>query len=106
MHKGALQEILEYIPFGAQTLSKNPSQFVIGVTPPTISRGKGAYLWDRDDKKYLDLMLALGPMVFGYAHERIDDKVKEQIDKGTIYSLPSEHELTLAKILREVVPCA
>lgn len=104
--KQILRNILEYIPFGAQTLSKNPSQFVIGVTPPTISKAKGAYLWDRDGKKYLDLMLALGPMVFGYANERIDNKVKEQMDIGTIYSLPSEHELTLAKLLKEVVPCA
>lgn len=104
--KQILHDILEYIPFGAQTLSKNPSQFVIGVTPPTISKAKGAYLWYRDGKKYLDLMLALGPMVFGYANERIDNKVKEQMGIGTIYSLPSEHELTLAKLLKEVVPCA
>lgn len=104
--KQILHDILEYIPFGAQTLSKNPSQFVIGVTPPTISKANGAYLWDMDGKKYLDLMLALGPMVFGYANERIDSKVKEQMDIGTIYSLPSEHELTLAKLLKEVVPCA
>ena len=104
--KQLLKEILEYIPCGAQTLSKNPSQFVIGVTPPVLAGAKGAYVWDADGNKYLDLMLALGPMVFGYANERIDNKVKEQIDKGTIYSLPSYHELTLAKLLREVVPCA
>lgn len=101
-----LKEILEYTPSGAQTLSKNPTQFVIGVTPPVITRGKGAYVWDREGTRYLDLMLALGPMVFGYANERIDTKVKEQMDKGTIYSLPSEHEYTLSKLLREVVPCA
>lgn len=104
--KKYLEEILEYIPFGSQTLSKNPSQFVIGVTPPVISKAEGAYLWDSEGNKYLDLMLALGPMIFGYTNERIDKKVKEQIDKGTIYSLPSEHELFLAKLLREVVPCA
>ncbi|MBF8281066.1 MAG: hypothetical protein HW383_839, partial [Candidatus Magasanikbacteria bacterium] len=101
-----LKHILEYIPSGAQTLSKNPSQFVIGVTPLQIERGSGAYLWDTDGKKYLDLMLALGPMIFGYANPRINAAVKAQMDKGTIYSLPSPLELALAKILREVVPCA
>ncbi len=101
-----LKEILEYIPSGAQTLSKNPSQYVIGVTPPALVRGKGAYVWDSEGKKYLDLILGLGPMVFGYANERIDAAVKAQIDRGTIFSLPSEHELALAKVLREVVPCA
>ncbi len=101
-----LKECSEYIPSCSQTLSKNPGQYVIGVTPPSIQRAQGAYLWDGNDKKYLDLLLALGPMIFGYAHPRIDAKVKEQIDNGTIYSLPSEQELVLAKLLREVVPCA
>ena len=87
--KKLLEEILKYIPSGAQTLSKNPGQYVIGVTPPAISKASGAYVWDTDGKKYFDMMLALGPMIFGYANKRIDEKVKEQIDKGVIYSLPS-----------------
>lgn len=97
---------MKYIPSGAQTLSKNPGQYVIGVTPPAISKALGAYVWDTGGKKYFDMMLALGPMIFGYANKRIDEKVKEQIDKGVIYSLPSEKELELAKLLKEVVPCA
>lgn len=97
---------MKYIPSGAQTLSKNPGQYVIGVTPPAISKALGAYVWDTGGKKYFDMMLALGPMIFGYANKRIDEKAKEQIDKGVIYSLPSEKELELAKLLKEVVPCA
>ncbi|OGZ34223.1 MAG: hypothetical protein A2Y98_01065 [Candidatus Portnoybacteria bacterium RBG_19FT_COMBO_36_7] len=101
-----LRELLEYIPSGAQTLSKNPSQYVIGVSPLAIRKAKGAYVWDIDGHKYLDMILGLGPMIFGYANEKIDEAVKKQLDKGTIYSLPSEYELKLAKLLREVVPCA
>jgi glutamate-1-semialdehyde aminotransferase len=101
-----LEEIYKCIPSGSQTLSKNPGQFVVGVTPPVIDRAKGVYLWDKEGDKYLDLMLALGPMILGYTNERIDNKVKDQIDKGTIFSLPSESELELAKLLRETVPCA
>ncbi len=101
-----VQEAGRYIPSASQTLSKNPGQYVIGVTPPAIRRAKGVYLWDIEGHKYLDMILALGPMVFGYANKRIDAAAKKQIDKGTIYSLPSELELSLAKVLREVVPCA
>jgi glutamate-1-semialdehyde 2,1-aminomutase len=101
-----LSEILDLIPSGAQTLSKNLTQYVVGVSPVTIERAKGVYLWDEQGDRYLDTMLALGPMVFGYANDRIDQKVKEQIDKGSIFSLPSEHELKLAQMLKEVVPCA
>ena len=101
-----LDDCLQYIPSAAQTLSKNPAQFVIGVTPVAITKAKGCYLWDIEGHKYLDTILALGPMIFGYGNERIDKAVKEQIDRGTIFSLPSEKELELAKLLREVVPCA
>jgi len=104
--KEKLKEILKYIPSGAQTLSKNPTQYVVGVTPPVVSRAKGVYLYDEDGNKYLDMMLALGPMVLGYANEQIDNVVKSQIDLGTIYSLPSNKELELAKLLRQVVPNA
>lgn len=104
--KSRLKEILKLIPSGAQTLSKNPTQFVIGVSPLLIRKAKGCYLWDVDGKKYLDMILSLGPMIFGYANEKIDNAVKAQIDKGVIYSLPSEHEFKLAKLLKEVVPCA
>lgn len=101
-----LEEVKKYIPSASQTLSKNPSQYVIGVTPVAIEKAKGCYLWDIEGNKYLDMVLALGPMVFGYANDRIDDAVKRQIDKGTIFSLPSPLELELAKLLSEAVPCA
>lgn len=104
--KEYLKEILKYTPSGAQTLSKNPTQYVVGVTPLTIDRAKGVYLWDEDGKKYLDTVLALGPMIFGYANKRIDRAVKKQIGKGTIFTLPSPYEFKLAKLLKEVVPCA
>lgn len=101
-----LEEMKKYIPSAAQTLSKYPGQYVIGVTPVAIEKGKGCYLWDIENNKYLDMVLALGPMIFGYANERIDAAVKTQIDKGTIFSLPSLYELKLAKVLKKVVPCA
>ncbi|MBI3631431.1 MAG: aminotransferase class III-fold pyridoxal phosphate-dependent enzyme [Candidatus Staskawiczbacteria bacterium] len=104
--KQYLEECSKFIPSCAQTLSKYPSQYVLGVTPVAIKKAKGAYLWDIEGNKYLDMVLALGPMIFGYANERIDGAVKKQIDNGTIYSLPSVHELELAKLLKELVPCA
>lgn len=101
-----LSKVSKVIPSASQTLSKNPGQYVIGVTPVAIKKGQGAYVWDNEGKKYLDLILALGPMVFGYANKKIDAAVKKQIALGTIYSLPSEKEYELAMLLKSVVPCA
>lgn len=101
-----LAEVNKFIPSAAQTLSKYPGQYVTGVTPVAIRKARGVYLWDNENHKYLDLILALGPMIFGYTNKQIDKAVKKQIDKGTIYSLPAEKELELAKLLSQVVPCA
>ncbi len=101
-----LEEVSQYIPSASQTLSKNPRQYVIGVTPVAVTRAEGAYFWDIEGKRYLDLVMALGPFVFGYNFKPVDDAVKRQIDKGTIFSLAADVELELAKLLRQVVPCA
>ncbi len=104
--KQYLKECAQYIPSCSQTLSKNPNQYVIGVTPVAVARANGCYFWDMEGKKYLDMVLALGPMILGYANKRIDRMVKKQIESGTIFSLPSPKELELARLLKEVVPCA
>ena len=40
--------------------------------PLISSRAKGAYFWDMDDNRYLDLMCAYGPNVLGYNDPDID----------------------------------
>lgn len=101
-----LKEALQYIPSAAQTLSKNPSQYVVGVTPVAAVRGKGPYIWDVEGDRYLDTVLALGPMVLGHGNKAVDIAVIAQIKKGPVFSIPADRELELAKLLREVVPCA
>ena len=63
--KKLLQEMLKYIPSGAQTLSKYPTQYVVGVTPVAATSAKGVYLTGVDGKKYLDMMTALGAVMLG-----------------------------------------
>lgn len=42
------------------------------VTPQFFFRAKGTYLWDYDGQRYVDLMSAYGPNLFGYGHAGID----------------------------------
>ena len=52
------------IPAGTQTLSKGPTQYVQGVAPIYLDRGKGSYVWDVDGNKYLDFTQATFTKVF------------------------------------------
>jgi glutamate-1-semialdehyde 2,1-aminomutase len=65
--------------------------------PQFFDRGEGAYLYDVDGKRYLDLMCAYGPNLFGYGHEGIDRAFVRQLAKGDALTGPTELMVTLAE---------
>lgn len=92
------------IPRAAQTLSKAPDQFVQGVSPYALARGEGAYVWDVDGNKYLDLTCSLGGIVLGYKYPAIEKSVSRQRRAGTIFGLPGKLEVELALELKKNMP--
>jgi len=96
----------EIIPSCSQTFSKGPSQWVEGVSPYALEGGKGSHVWDVDGNEYIDYVLALGPVVLGYAYPRVDKAIREQLKSGISFSLPHRLEIEVAELLTEVIPCA
>jgi len=94
------------IPTGTQTLSKAPSQFVDGVSPKFLKRGRGAHVWDVDGNEYIDYPMALGPILLGYDHPAVTRAVIAQIHEGTTFTLMHPLEVELAELLIELIPCA
>src|SRR5215510_11624537 len=66
------------IPAGTQTLAKGPGQYVGGVAPKYVRRGKGSHVWDVDGNEFVDLSMAIGPLSLGYAYEAVDRAIREQ----------------------------
>jgi glutamate-1-semialdehyde aminotransferase len=97
---------LGLIPAVTQTLAKGPGQFVQGVAPKYLQRGKGARVWDVDGNEYLDLCMAIGPVSLGYAYDAVDDAIRQQLADGITFSLMHPLEVEVAELVREVVPCA
>ena len=94
------------IPGGSQTFSKAPTQFVQGVAPNFITRGRGSHVWDADGNEYIDYPMALAPVVLGHADPDVTEAVTRQIQDGTTYSLPHPLEMEVAELLVQLVPCA
>jgi len=94
------------IPGGTQTLSKAPSQFVDGVSPKFLRRGRGAHVWDVDGNEYIDYPMALGPILLGYDHPAVTRAAVAQIHEGTTFTLMHPLEVELAELLIELIPCA
>jgi predicted acetylornithine/succinylornithine family transaminase len=49
--------------------------------PVALSRGKGVFLYDIDDRRYLDFVSGLGVNALGHAHPRIVKTIREQAAK-------------------------
>lgn len=76
----------------------------IGGTPVFFKKAKGAYLFDEDDRKYIDYINSWGPMILGHSVDFINDALKEQIEKGTSFGAPTVLETQIAKLIVEMVP--
>jgi glutamate-1-semialdehyde 2,1-aminomutase len=69
----------------------------VGGTPRFISRGEGAWLFDADGNRYLDLVLSWGPLILGHAHPEVLAAVIDAAERGTTYGAPTELEVRLAE---------
>lgn len=75
-----------------------------GEDTPVISKGKGAYIWDVDGNRYLDYRLAFGPIILGHADPRVNKKVHEVIDNGTLFAHTQVLEVDVAERITRMCP--
>lgn len=104
--KEEFQKACEIIPSGVQTMSKQPCRYVEGTYPYFIERGKGAYVWDKSDKQYIDYPCGLGSILLGYNDDYVNNAIIDQLRKGTIFSLSNRLEGELAEKIKSMIPCA
>jgi glutamate-1-semialdehyde 2,1-aminomutase len=76
----------------------------VGGTPLFFDRAAGAYLFDADDKSYIDYVQSWGPMILGHGDPDVLASIRQQLDKGLTFGAPTELETTLAELLCDRVP--
>lgn len=54
--------------------------------PVVISKAKGVWVWDVEDKKYIDMLSSYSAINQGHLHPRIVKAAKDQIDRVTLTS--------------------
>ena len=74
-----------------------------GITP-YMQKAKGSHLWDVDGNMYIDYRMAFGPIILGHAYEEVNEKVKEEIDLGTLSAMTYELEVETAEKIVEMCP--
>ncbi len=71
-----------------------------------VTHGKGARLWDIDGNDYIDYRLGYGPAILGHCHDAVDAAARDAQSIGTVYALGTEKEVTVAKLIKEMMPAA
>ena len=71
-----------------------------------IERGKGGRVWDIDGNEYIDYRLAYGPVILGYADDRVDAAAREGMKVGGVFALSTELEFEVASRISRMVPSA
>lgn len=89
-----------------QVLAKGPTQYVDGVAPKYLVRGRGARVWDVDGNEYLDYSMGVGPVSLGYAHPEVDEAIRSQLADGITFSLMHPLEVEVSELLADVIPSA
>jgi glutamate-1-semialdehyde 2,1-aminomutase len=96
------KRLLKAIPGGAHTYSRGFDQFP-GNAPQMLARGKGAYVFDMQEKRFLDYGMALRAVNIGYAEEEIDEAAIRQIRNGNNLTRASMIELEAAELLIDLI---
>ncbi|WP_375171681.1 glutamate-1-semialdehyde 2,1-aminomutase [Marinobacter sp.] len=96
------EEAQKYIPGGVNS----PVRAFRGVggTPVFFKHAEGAYLFDEDDRRYIDFIGSWGPMILGHSDPRIKQALHAQIDLGIGYGAPTSIETDMARKVCELVP--
>ena len=93
-------------PYGTQLFSRRPELGAFGYAPIYFQRMKNAHFWDVDGNEFIDTGMGVGPVILGYAYEKVDNAVKEQIGKGVLGSINNELEIKVAEAIIDMVPSA
>jgi glutamate-1-semialdehyde aminotransferase len=94
------------IPAYTQTLAKGPGQYVLGVAPKYLQRGKGSHVWDVDGNEFIDFNMAIGPLSLGYAYEAVDRAIRDQLQDGITFSMMHPLEVEVSELIRATIPNA
>ncbi len=72
------------------------------IYPLVVDRASGAYLWDKDGNRYIDILNGFGAILYGHSPEFIVDAVRRQLEIGFPIGPQTELAGECAGLIREL----
>ena len=76
----------------------------VGGDPPFVTHAQGAYLFDADGNRYLDLFGSWGPMILGHAFPPIVEAIQQAAARGASFGASIAAEADLAELVTRCFP--
>src|ERR1700744_5966917 len=76
----------------------------VGGHPPFVTHAQGAYLFDADGNRYLDLFGSWGPMILGHAFPPIVAAIPQAAARGASFGASIAAEADLAELVTHCFP--
>jgi glutamate-1-semialdehyde 2,1-aminomutase len=80
------------------------SGHAVGGEPFLQTRGAGAYAFDADGRRYIDYVMAYGPLLLGHAHPAVSTGLDEIAARGMVFGSTTPDEVVLAERIRAQLP--
>ncbi|MFN8526510.1 MAG: aminotransferase class III-fold pyridoxal phosphate-dependent enzyme [Chloroflexota bacterium] len=96
-----LEKAYRYFPGGALGTFLPPKDLDF-----VVARGEAGYVFDAAGRRYIDYVLASGPMILGHGHPSIVQAVTEQVGQGTSYYGLNAPAIELGEEIVNAVPSA
>ena len=100
--KKLYREALTFMPGGVNSPVRAFNG--VGGTPLFIEKADGAYIYDVDEKAYIDYVGSWGPMILGHNDPDIAEAVINAVRKGLSYGAPTEIETKMANLVTQLMP--
>jgi glutamate-1-semialdehyde 2,1-aminomutase len=91
-----------YIPSGVNSPVR--AFRAVGGDPLFVKKGKGAFIWDEEDKKYLDFCCSWGALLFGHAPDELLKTLSREMQNGTSFGIATRKEVELAVQINALYP--
>jgi glutamate-1-semialdehyde 2,1-aminomutase len=76
----------------------------VGGVPRFILRGEGAYVWDVEDRSYIDYVMSWGALILGHAHPAVVAAAQRAAARGSSYGMPTPTDVELAELIAGAFP--
>ena len=76
----------------------------VGGDPPFVTHAQGAYLFDADGNRYLDLFGSWGPMILGHAFPPVVEAIQQAAARGASFGASIAAEADLAERVTRCFP--